>query len=178
MNKLNFTNEEDLYAAVGVGGITPQQVVNRLAEKKRERREQEEALEKIQKEMQNPKQKKSSGESGVVVKGIDNLLIRLSRCCTPVPGDEIVGFITKEEVFLFTAQIVRMSNAGGEDRLIEVEWEHSETQWKKEYPVDIEISAFDRPGILNDVMHAVTDTKVNILAVSGRPIMTKLQRFI
>ena len=55
-----------------------------------------------------------------------------------------------------------------------MEWEHSETSGKKEYPVDIEISAFDRPGILNDVMHAVTETKVNILAVSGRAAHDKI----
>src|SRR5690606_24615426 len=61
-----------------------------------------------------------------------------------------------------------------EERLIEVEWEHSEVPVKKEYPVDIEISAFDRPGILNDVMHAVTETKVNILAVTGRVDQNKI----
>ena len=92
--KFNFTSEEDLYAAVGFNGITAQQVVNRLAEKMRKIRDQEEALEKITTEMNTPTIKKST-ESGVIVKGIENLLIRLSRCCSPVPGDEIVGFITK-----------------------------------------------------------------------------------
>ncbi|NLY80941.1 MAG: bifunctional (p)ppGpp synthetase/guanosine-3',5'-bis(diphosphate) 3'-pyrophosphohydrolase [Lysinibacillus sp.] len=174
LEKLNFANEDDLYAAVGVGGISPQQLVNRLAEKKRKEREQEEALEKIQKEMQNPKQRKSSGELGVIVKGIDNLLIRLSRCCTPVPGDEIVGFITKGRgVSVHRADCPNV-HAEEEERLIEVEWEHSEVPVKKEYPVDIEISAFDRPGILNDVMHAVTETKVNILAVTGRVDQNKI----
>ncbi|BDH62407.1 GTP pyrophosphokinase [Lysinibacillus sp. PLM2] len=173
LDKLNFTNEEDLYAAVGVGGITAQQLVNRLAEKKRREREQEEALEKIVKEMQNPTTKKRT-ESGVVVKGIDNLLIRLSRCCTPVPGDEIVGFITKGRgVSVHRADCPNIKD-GDNDRLIEVEWEHSENHLRKEYPVDIEVSAFDRPGILNDVMHAVTDTKVNILAVTGKADYNKI----
>nr|WP_106780101.1 bifunctional (p)ppGpp synthetase/guanosine-3',5'-bis(diphosphate) 3'-pyrophosphohydrolase [Lysinibacillus timonensis] len=173
LEKLNFTNEEDLYAAVGVGGITAQQLVNRLAEKKRREREQEEALEKIVKEMQNPTTKKRT-ESGVVVKGIDNLLIRLSRCCTPVPGDEIVGFITKGRgVSVHRADCPNV-NDGDRERLIEVEWEHSQHHTRKEYPVDIEVSAYDRPGILNDVMHAVTDTKVNILAVTGKADHNKL----
>ena len=169
LDKLNYTNEEDLYAAVGVGGITAQQIVNRLAEKKRKEREQEEALEKIVKEMQNNQAKKRRTESGVIVKGIDNLLIRLSRCCTPVPGDEIVGFITKGRgVSVHRADCPNIQEGENADRLIEVEWEHSETQIRKEYPVDIEVSAFDRPGILNDVMHAVSEAKTNILAVTGR----------
>lgn len=175
LDKLNFTNEEDLYAAVGVGGITPQQLVNRLAEKKRREREQEEALEKIQKEMQNAaKQKKNKGDVGVVVKGIDNLLIRLSRCCTPVPGDEIVGFITKGRgVSVHRADCPNVQD-GDKDRIIQVEWEHSEVPERREYPVDIEIFAFDRPGILNDVMQVVTETKVNILAVTGRAAHDKI----
>ncbi|RHW38653.1 bifunctional (p)ppGpp synthetase/guanosine-3',5'-bis(diphosphate) 3'-pyrophosphohydrolase [Lysinibacillus yapensis] len=169
LDKLNYTNEEDLYAAIGVGGITAQQIVNRLAEKKRKEREQEEALEKIVKEMQNPQARKRKTESGVIVKGIDNLLIRLSRCCTPVPGDEIVGFITKGRgVSVHRADCPNVQEGDQEDRLIEVEWEHGETQARKEYPVDIEVSAFDRPGILNDVMHAVSEAKTNILAVTGR----------
>ncbi|MCM3388051.1 RelA/SpoT family protein [Ureibacillus chungkukjangi] len=169
LDKLNYTNEEDLYAAVGVGGITAQQIVNRLAEKKRKEREKEEALEKIVKEMQNNQAKKRRTESGVIVKGIDNLLIRLSRCCTPVPGDEIVGFITKGRgVSVHRADCPNIQEGENTDRLIEVEWEHGETPIRKEYPVDIEISAFDRPGILNDVMHAVSEAKTNILAVTGR----------
>lgn len=83
IEKFNYTHEDDLYAAVGVGGITAQQIVNRLAEKMRKEREQEEALEKIVKNMNSSAPKKRT-ESGVIVKGIDNLLIRLSRCCTPV----------------------------------------------------------------------------------------------
>ncbi|RUL57117.1 MULTISPECIES: bifunctional (p)ppGpp synthetase/guanosine-3',5'-bis(diphosphate) 3'-pyrophosphohydrolase [Lysinibacillus] len=170
LDKLNYTNDEDLYAAVGVGGITAQQIVNRLAEKKRKEREQVEALEKIVKEMQNPSTKKRKAESGVIVKGIDNLLIRLSRCCTPVPGDEIVGFITKGRgVSVHRADCPNIQEGDNADRLIEVEWEHGgEAPIRKEYPVDIEVSAFDRPGILNDVMHAVSEAKTNILAVTGR----------
>ncbi|MFJ8237323.1 RelA/SpoT family protein [Ureibacillus sp. NPDC094379] len=174
MDKFNYTNEDDLYAAVGVGGITAQQIVNRLAEKMRKEREQEEAFEKIVKEMASPTQKKRT-ESGVIVKGVDNLLIRLSRCCTPVPGDEIVGFITKGRgVSVHRADCPNVQEGENENRLIEVEWEHGQIVERKEYPVDIEVSAFDRPGILNDVMHAVSEAKTNILAVSGRADRDKI----
>lgn len=173
IEKLNYTHEEDVYAAVGVGGITAQQIVNRLAEKMRKEREQEEVLEKIAKEMAKPP-KTTRTETGVVVKGIDNLLIRLSRCCTPVPGDEIVGFITKGRgVSVHRADCPNIQEDDYAERLIGVEWANGSSQ-RKEYPVDIEISAFDRPGILNDVMMAVSDSKTNILAVSGRADRDKI----
>lgn len=172
--KFNYTNEDDLYAAVGVGGITAQQVINRLAEKQRKEREQVEALEKIQKEMKNPQQQKRT-ETGVVVPGLENLLIRLSRCCTPVPGDEIVGFITKGRgVSVHRADCPNVHLEGHEERLIDVQWESNLAPNRKEYPVDIEISAFDRPGILNEVMQCVSETKTNINAVNGRSDREKI----
>lgn len=172
--KYNYANEDDLYAAIGMNGITALQVVNRLADRMRKEREQEEALEKITKEMNKPTPRKRT-ESGVVVKGIDNLLIRLSRCCTPVPGDEIVGFITKGRgVSVHRADCPNIHTEETEDRLIEVEWEPGLTPEKKEYPVDIEVTAFDRPGILNEVMHTVSDSKTNILAVTGRADRDKI----
>ena len=174
VDKYNYTHEEDLYAAVAVGGITPQQIVNRLAEKMRKEREQEEALEKIVKEMNKP-QPRQKTESGVVVKGIDNLLIRLSRCCTPVPGDEIVGFITKGRgVSVHRADCPNINEDNNAERIIEVEWEEAALNVRKDYPVDIEISAYDRPGILNDVMQAVSEAKTNILAVTGRADREKI----
>lgn len=173
IEKFNYTHEEDLYAAIGVGGITAQQVVNRLAEKMRKEREQEEALEKIVKEMQKPKPKRTT-ESGVAVKGIDNLLIRLSRCCTPVPGDEIVGFITKGRgVSVHRADCPNIQD-DDKERLIAVEWEVGTATERKQYPVDIEISAYDRHGILNDVMQVVSESKTNILAVAGRADREKM----
>lgn len=174
IEKYNYTHEDDLYAAVGVGGITPLQIVNRLAEKMRKEREHEEALEKIAKEMNKPSPRKKT-ESGVVVKGVENLLIRLSRCCTPVPGDEIVGFITKGRgVSVHRADCPNIQEDNNAERLIEVEWENYVMNVRKEYPVDIEISAYDRPGVLNDIMHAVSEAKTNILAVAGRADREKI----
>ena len=94
--KFNFSNEEDMYAAVGYNGITALQIANRLTEKLRKQKEREqvarftEAVSEL-KTFRHTKKR----ESGVRVPGIDNLLIRLSTCCNPVPGDEIVGYITK-----------------------------------------------------------------------------------
>lgn len=172
--KYSFTSEEELYAAVGFNGITAQQVVNRLAEKMRKIRDHEVALEKITQEMKSPTIRKST-DSGVVVKGIDNLLIRLSRCCCPVPGDEIVGFITKGRgVSVHRDDCPNIQDEHTNERIIDVEWEHYQTIGRKEYQVDIEVSAFDRPGLLNEVMQVVNETKTSISAVSGKADRDKI----
>lgn len=172
--KFNFAGEEDMYAAVGFNGITAQQVVNRLAEKMRKIRDHEVALEKINKEMNTPSVRKAT-ESGVIVKGIDNLLIRLSRCCRPVPGDEIVGFITKGRgVSVHRADCPNVHDEYTNERIIDVEWGQPLATTRKEYQVDIEISAFDRPGLLNEVMQVVNESKTNISAVSGKADRDKI----
>ena len=172
--KFNFTSEEDMFAAVGFNGITAQQVVNRLAEKMRKIRDQEVALEKITKEMNTPTVRKAT-ESGVIVKGIDNLLIRLSRCCRPVPGDDIVGFITKGRgVSVHRADCPNVHDEYTNERIIDVEWGQPIATTRKEYQVDIEISAFDRPGLLNEVMQVVNESKTNISAVSGKADRDKI----
>ena len=118
--------------------------------------------------MKSPSTKKVT-ESGVIVKGIDNLLIRLSRCCSPVPGDEIVGFITKGRgVSVHRADCPNVQNEEAHTRIIQVEWEHLASDVKKDYQVDIEIFAFDRAGLLNEVLQVVNESKTNIVAVSGK----------
>ncbi|WP_088007217.1 RelA/SpoT family protein [Indiicoccus explosivorum] len=165
--KYNFAGEEDLYAAVGFNGITAQQVVNRLAERERRKREQEEALERVTLEMRSPQPKKPT-DSGVVVRGIDNLMIRLSRCCNPVPGDPILGFITKGRgVSVHRADCPNISVEETE-RLVPVEWDGTEKEQLKQYPVDIEVEAYDRPGLVNEVMQLVNDTRTSITAVNAQ----------
>ncbi|OIU70690.1 RelA/SpoT family protein [Rossellomorea aquimaris] len=171
--KFNFSNEDDMYAAVGYNGITAAQIANRLTERDRRKREQEDKLEETMKELsaQPPKKKK---DAGVQVKGIDNLLIRLSRCCSPVPGDEIVGFITKGRgVSVHRADCTNVQTEEVEQRLIPVSWE-GDGQDRKEYNVDIEISGYDRRGLLNEVLQVVNETKTNITAVSGRSDRNKM----
>ena len=170
-DKFNFASEEDMCAAVGYNGITAEQVVNRLSEKFRKEREQIDTIEKIVSDMQTPKPKQNPmTESGVIVKGIENLLIRLSKCCNPVPGDEIVGFITKGRgVSVHRSDCPNVNSSDDElDRIIEVEWAIDQTEDRKEFQVDIEISAFDRNGLLNEVIIVVAETKTPMIAVSGK----------
>lgn len=173
IEKYNFASEDDMYAAVGFNGITAQQVVNRLAERQRKKREQEEAIEKITVEMKSNQPKKQT-ESGVIVRGIDNMMIRLSKCCNPVPGDAILGFITKGRgVSVHRADCPNI-HADESDRLIPVEWENAGSPENKSYQIDIEVQAYDRTGLINEVMHMVSETKTTITAVSGRADKDKI----
>jgi GTP diphosphokinase / guanosine-3',5'-bis(diphosphate) 3'-diphosphatase len=171
--KFNFANEEDMYAAVGYNGITAAQIANRLTEKHRKKRDQEESLKEVLTDLKAQPVKRKK-DAGVQVEGIDNLLIRLSRCCNPVPGDEIVGFITKGRgVSVHRSDCTNVNAEEVEQRLIPVAWE-SDGVNRKEYNVDIEISGYDRRGLLNEVLQAVNETKTNITAVSGRSDRNKM----
>ncbi len=121
--KFNFANEEDMFAAVGYSGITASQIVTRLTDKFRKQREEEEIVEV--KEVRKP-MKIRKWDSGVKVSGADNLLIRLSKCCNPVPGDDIVGYITKGRgVSIHRRDCVNVHTEEAVERLLEVEWEGS-----------------------------------------------------
>lgn len=173
--KFNFFSEDDMYAAVGYNGITALQVANRLTEKWRKQRDLEQitTIANAVSELKSFPTKKKR-ESGVRVTGIDNLLIRLSRCCSPVPGDDIVGFITKGRgVSVHRADCTNIDTADAKARLIPVEWETSLND-RKEYNVDIEISGYDRRGLLNEVLQAVSETKTNISAVTGKSDRNKM----
>lgn len=137
--KFNFTNEEDMYAAVGYNGITAAQIATRLTEKLRRKKDQvqlEESLLKAVAEVKSIPHKKKK-DTGVVVKGVDNLLVRLSKCCNPVPGDEILGFITKGRgVSVHRTDCPNIHNEEAKERLLPVEWEGSGEDGKT-YNVDI-----------------------------------------
>lgn len=173
--KFNFPSEEDMYAAVGYNGITALQVANRLTEKLRKKRhleQQEKNIEEVVQEVRQLPVKKR--DAGVSVKGIDNLLVRLSRCCNPVPGDDIVGYITKGRgVSVHRTDCPNVLKDEAQERLIEVEWEN-QLQGRKEYNVEIEILGYDRRGLLNEVLQAVNETKTNISSVSGRSDRNKV----
>jgi GTP pyrophosphokinase len=171
--KFNFSTEEDMYAAVGYNGISAQQVANRLTEKWRKKRDEEEAIKEIVAESR-PSARPKKYETGVKVKGADNLLIRLSRCCNPVPGDEIIGFITKGRgVSVHRRDCPNIAATEDENRLIPVEWE-SDANSRKEYNVDIEVLGYDRHGLLNEVLQTVSGMRTNITAISGRTDRNKV----
>ncbi|MFD1608759.1 RelA/SpoT family protein [Oceanobacillus luteolus] len=175
-DKFTFTNEEDLYAAVGYQGITAALVATRLTDKIRKEREEEENLNKILSEENTEKAKKKTNkkDTGVRVEGVDNLLVRLAKCCSPVPGDEINGYITKGRgVSVHRADCPNLDTDEAKERYIEVEWEDDFTD-SKHYYVDLQISGYDRQGLLNEVLQAVNEMKTNITHVNGKTDKNKM----
>lgn len=168
-SRFNFQDEEDMYSAVGYGGITAAQIVTRLLEmyrKEREDQKEESYIPEIK-----PAQTKRGPDQGVRVKGIDNLLVRFSRCCNPVPGDEIVGYITRGRGISVHRDDCPNISTEDQERLIEVEWEAQQGQL---YHVDLEVTGLDRRGLLNEVLQAVNETKTNLSQVTGRTDKNKM----
>ncbi|WP_167628579.1 RelA/SpoT family protein [Listeria valentina] len=186
IDKLNFAQEDDLFAAVGYNGITALQVANRLTEKERKEREQEEQTEKLltQAEQknnlaeQNNEKLKIKHNAGVVVQGVGNLLIRLSRCCNPVPGDQIVGYITKGRGISIHRKDCPNVQSTETDRLIDVEWEDADEKSKTDYNVDIEVFGYNRNGLLNDILQVVNSLTSNINGVNAKVDQNKMATLV
>jgi len=174
--KFNFTNEDDMYAAVGYQGITGALIATRLTDKIRQTRQQEQNLEKTIEEVKSESKDKKlpKKNAGVNVEGIDNVLVRLSRCCNPVPGDKIVGYITKGRgVSVHRADCPNMQTEEAKQRHLDVKWENEQTT-TKQYHVDLEISGYDRRGLLNEVLQAMNEMKTNMTFVTGKSDRNKM----
>lgn len=169
LKKYNFSSLDDLYAGVGYGAITANKIITRLKEefkKTLKPEELEEILENIA-QTRNDKKKKNIPESGVIVKGIDNCLVRLSRCCNPVPGDEIIGYITRGRgVSVHRSDCTNITaNLEEEGRLIDVKWYSTNDV---AYKADITIMANDRASLLLDVTNCIAEAKTPIKAINAR----------
>ena len=157
LNKYKFANLEEMYVAIGYGGITANKVFARLTEKIRKEKMTQAKIEKLFNAEEN---KKIVTETGVYVKGVDNILVRLSKCCQPIPGDEIVGFITKGRGV--TVHRNNCPNLSEEDhaRLLEVEWVESLNA--RRYSVTLQLHAFDRDLLLQNVLLTLSESRVEI----------------
>lgn len=174
--KFNFQDSDDLFSAVGFGGITASQICTRLTDGVRQAQLADNAiqLDAKSKEVVPSPQKVSRSTHGVRVKGVDNLLVRFARCCNPVPGDPITGFITRGRgISVHRKDCNNIIHEGNEDaeRLIEVEWEK---EVESNYSVQIEITGHDRRGLLNEVLQAVSESKTVISAVTGKSDRNKV----
>ena len=167
LDRYKYKNLDEMYAAVGFGAMSAAKVIARmLIEYRKEHKEDivEQKLEELQ--QQKDKKIKASG-SGIIVKGIDNCLVKLSKCCNPLPGDDIIGYITKGRgVSVHRTDCVNINDLlKEEDRIIEVKWYNQE---KVTYTVEIEIYANDRNGLLGDIIQKINETKAKIMGVSAK----------
>ena len=168
LNRYKYKDLDEMYLAVGFGGNTATKVIARmLIEYRKENQEEniEEKLEELSKRRSSKKTKPSS--NGIIVKGIDNCLVKLSKCCNPLPGDEIIGYITKGRgVSVHRRDCINVNDLlKEENRIIEVKWEEQE---QVQYNVVIEVFANDRIGLLADVVKVISNTKVNIIGVNTK----------
>jgi len=165
LKKMSFANIDDMYAAIGYGAVTTKQILQKILEeyKKSTKLKQETIIEKVD----TKAKKKKNVDHGIKIDGVDNLLVKFSRCCNPVPGDKIVGYITRGRGVSIHRQDCKNVARGDfdKDRLIDVKWEGFE---ETSYPVEIQASAHDRPGILSEVINLVSDMKTNIDAINAR----------
>ena len=168
LNRYNYNSVEDMYASIGFGGISPNKIITRLLEEYKKEHEEDVIEEKIQELVTEAPRKNSAPKSGVSVKGIDNCLVKFSKCCNPVPGDDIIGYITKGRgVSIHRKDCTNLKDLlSEEERIIEVEW-YDEKE-KAEYNVDIQVLANDRTGLLADVVKEITSKKINIMGVNTK----------
>lgn len=167
LERYNFNSLTDVYAAIGLGELSTKNILNFLGIISDSEEKKPNTVKKSTED--NKKESRTVHESGVVVEGVDNLMIRLSRCCNPVPGDQIVGYITRGRGISVHRE--DCSNLQHEEdlqnRLIHVEWEQN-NQLLDEYETEIQIIGFDRSGLVNDILHVVNHTVKNLRNVNGR----------
>ena len=167
LERYKFNTIEDMYSAVGFGAISPTKIIAKMLEVyKKDNPDEfiEETLEQLAKEKTR---KTKPSNVGIVVKGIDNCLVRLSKCCNPVPGDEIVGFITRGRgVSVHRKDCVNKHDLiSQEDRMIDVYW-YNDSQ--SAYNVEIEVLANDRNGLLADIIKQISSVKTRLIGVNSK----------
>lgn len=167
IDRYKFGSVDDLYASIGFGGISVNKLMARLLDEYRKDHEDEDFEEKIEELSKAKPTRAKPSKTGVVVKGIDNCLVKLSKCCNPLPGDEIVGYITKGRgVSVHRTDCVNVKDLlNEENRMIDVYWFDDVNG---SYKVEIEILANDRSGLLKDIIKQVENAKVKLNGMNTR----------
>lgn len=170
-NKLSFSHVDDLYAALGYGSINLPQIVNKLKEYYNEYYGEKEKKEPIINKPSNQK-RDYTPKQGVSIKGIDNIKVRFSRCCNPVPGDEIVGYITRGRgVSVHRKDCPNISDLISHERFIDIHWDTDE---KTSYQAEIQLKGTDRPGLLTELTQLVSNSDLALTSLNARTSKEKL----
>ncbi len=168
--ELNFKSIEDVYASIGAGKTSPRQVAGRIADAYSKDKEDEKGIDDIGIEdlklKVQQKRRRSGSRTGVVVKGIDDMLVRIAHCCNPVPYDDIIGFVTRGRgVSVHRTDCINAKKLVDlfPERMIETKWD---TNQPAAFQVEMEVEALDRTKLLRDVSTVLGDAGVNILSAS------------
>ena len=174
MHKYGFRDWESVLAAIGHGGLKEGQVFNKLVEaydkENKKNLTDEEVLEAASAENQD-KNHHAKCKSGIVVRGIHDVAVRFSKCCNPIPGDEIVGYVTRGRgVTIHRTDCVNVMNMSEMDRnrLLEAEWQEPETKQDEHYMAEINVYANNRTGLLVDISKIFTERKIDIRNINCR----------
>ncbi len=171
VDKLGFKNVEDMFVGVGEGVISANQIILKLKTiiKEPGKTPKEVTIEELKSEIKSGKSSKSGKTTkGIRVKDIDGVVIRFGKCCNPLPGDNVVGYITRGRgVSIHRTDCVNVKEyeANEPERLVEAAWD---AEIKSVYQVEIEIIALDRPKITAEIMTTVNDQKIHISNINGR----------
>ena len=167
-SKISINTIDDLYAGLGYGSKTLNQVMSKLREQYNEHYKITNEEEYVESKIKPPTQKgKKKPSQGINIKGVDNIKVRFSKCCNPVPGDNIVGYITRGRgVSVHRSDWPNIVASEDMERFIEVEWADHE---KTSYPAEIQIKSTDRSGLLADVTQKMSETDVSLLSLNARP---------
>ncbi|MFR7418595.1 RelA/SpoT family protein [Megasphaera massiliensis] len=172
--QMNAGSEDDLAAAVGYGGFAVNTVLIKLLElqKKDLQKQEEQNTSLVMLEKLKPRKPVKHSGTGILVKGEPGLLVRLAKCCSPVPGDPIIGFITRGRgVSVHRADCPNVTHGQSDvDRLIDVEWDY---EGDERFEVNMEIVAYDRTGIMAEIMAALAEMKISILSINAKTSDTK-----
>ena len=173
MKKYGFRDWESVLAALGHGGLKEGQIINKLLEVYNKDHKAELIDEKVLEATAEHKDKLHIGKSkgGIVVKGIHDVAVRFSKCCNPIPGDEIVGYVTRGRgVTIHRTDCINVMNMSAEDRnrLIDAEWQVPAHESAERYMADINVFAYNRTGLIVDISKIFTERKIDILALNTR----------
>jgi GTP pyrophosphokinase len=175
LRKYGFRDWDSVLAAVGHGGLKEGQVVNKMLEEYEKAKKKEVTDAKIMESVKEAKEQKiriAKSKSGIVVKGIDDVAVRFSKCCNPVPGDEIVGFVTRGRgVTIHRTDCVNMLHlaAPERERLIDAEWQGgAQTRTGEKYSTEIKIYGNNRTGLLVDISKILTERNIDVTSMNVR----------
>ncbi len=174
MEKYGFKDWESVCAAVGHGGLKEGQIINKMQELYDKDHAKiisnEEVLQSIA-EVNKDRSSDAKSKGGIIVEGIHDVAVRFSKCCSPIPGDEIVGFVTRGRgVSIHRTDCVNILNLSDldRDRLIDAQWQESATKTDERYMADINLYSNNRNGLLADITKVLTEKNINITSMNVR----------
>lgn len=165
--KMSIHSIDDLYASVGYGNITLPQVSSKLKElyKEHHKSKLEDNIEKVKEKSLQTDKKTYAPSQGVSIKGIDNLKVRFARCCSPVPGDDIIGYVTRGRGVSVHRKDCPNIEGNMSERLMDVDWSTNE---KTDYQAEIQIKAADRTGLITEITQLLYNADLSVTSLNAR----------